>query len=41
MNFSRIARQLNEENPALEASRSSGEQAIAGGEKQITKTILA
>ena len=38
MNFSRIAKQLNEENPALEASRSSGEKAIAGGEKQITKT---
>ena len=38
MNFSRIAKQLNEENPALTATRSSGEKALAGGETQITRT---
>ena len=37
MNFSRIARQLNEENPALSVERASGEAALAGGDKQINK----
>ena len=38
MDFSNIARQLNEENPAMAATRSSGEKALAGGESQINKT---
>ena len=38
MNFSRISRQLNEENPALTNERISGERAMEGGEKQISKT---
>ena len=38
MNFSRIAKQLNEENPALSVERASGERALEGGQKQIDKT---
>ena len=38
INFSRIARQLNEENPALSVERASGERALEGGQKQIDKT---
>ncbi len=41
MNFSNIARQLSEENqpnPALEASKTSGEKSLKGGEMQINKT---
>jgi len=38
MDFSNIARQLNEENPALAATASSGEKSLAGGEKQINRT---
>ena len=38
MNFSRIARQLSEENPALTVEKQSGENAMAGGEKQHNKT---
>ena len=38
MNFSNIARQLNEENPALVAAKSSGEKSLKGGERQINKT---
>ncbi len=38
MNFSRIAQQLNEENPALSVERTSGERALEGGQKQIDKT---
>ena len=38
MNFSNIARQLSEENPALSVERASGEAALAGGEKQKNDT---
>lgn len=38
MDFSRIARQLNEENPALSVERVSGERALEGGQNQINKT---
>ncbi len=41
MNFSNIARQLSEENqpnPALEASKTSGEKSLKGGERQINNT---
>ena len=38
MNFSRIAQQLNEENPALSVERASGERALEGGQKQIDRT---
>ena len=38
MDFSNIARQLKEENPALTATHSSGEKAVAGGDSQITRT---
>ena len=38
MNFSRIARQLSEENPALSVERASGEAALSGGQKQIQDT---
>ena len=38
MNFSKIAKQLNEENPALSVERASGERALEGGQKQIDRT---
>ena len=38
MNFSRIARQLNEENPSLTVSADSSEKAKVGGEKQKNET---
>ena len=38
MNFSRIARQLNEDNPSLAVSADSSEKAKTGGEKQINNT---
>ena len=41
MNFSRIARQLNEDNPALVVSADSSEKATAGGEKQKNNTNSA
>ena len=38
MNFSKIARQLNEENPSISVEKASAEAAYAGGDKQINKT---